>query len=630
MTDLFELVGRVSLEGGDDVKDQIDNMNSGFTTLKATIANLISQGITKLGQAITENIGGAISRVDTIAAFNRTMQMLGYSSEDVSVAIDQLKDGILGLPTTLPTILTSQQQFSALLGNLDQATQLTLALNNATLAGGQGQEIANSALTQWYQMIANGTPDMQSWRIINSAMPAQLNMIAEACLGAGAKAKDLFSQWQGGVVTTDDVINALISLNNEGSGSLSSFSEQALGSSSGIKTSMTNTKTAIVTALAEVITAINGDEGRISGFFDNIKQIIKDIQPIVVDFATSAIEKFEEFTDWCGENQGAIELVAEAIGVLVTAWAGFELGTKLQTMVQGFQQAQVAISLYQLSTNGASISQGLLNGTLTVSEGLVALLTGKITLAEFASAMWAKTQALLNGVLSANPIGLVVAGITALIAIGVILYNKCEGFRNFINGLWEGIKGIITSAKEKIEELNTKIGQTFTDIKDTIKEKIETAKDTVKEVIDKIKSFFDFKWELPKLKMPHVKIEGEFSLLPPKVPKFSIDWYKEGGILKQPTIFGFNPFKNSPMVGGEAGAEAIAPISELQGYVRSAVREQNMTIEEVLYSILELLSDYLPQLQSRKLVLDSGAVVGELSSPIDYELGVIKRRKDRQ
>lgn len=195
--------------------------------------------------------------------------------------------------------------------------------------------------------------------------------------------------------------------------------------------------------------------------------------------------------------------------------------------------------------------------------------------------------------------------------------------KSIVGNIFNVIKSVFTNAFDTVKTI-------FNKIFNAIKNPIETARDIVKNAIDKMKSFFNFTWTLPKLKMPHVKIEGEFSLLPPKVPKFSIDWYKEGGILKQPTIFGFNPFKNSAMVGGEAGAEAIAPISELQGYVRSAVREQNMTIEDVLYSILELLSDYLPQLQSRKLVLDSGALVGELSSPIDYELGVIKRRKDRQ
>lgn len=64
------------------------------------------------------------------------------------------------MPTTLPSVI-SMQQYAALSGNIDEATALTFALNDATLAGGHGQEVANGALTQWYQIIAKGKPDAQ-------------------------------------------------------------------------------------------------------------------------------------------------------------------------------------------------------------------------------------------------------------------------------------------------------------------------------------------------------------------------------------------------------------------------------------------------------------------------------------
>ena len=76
-------------------------------------------------------------------------------------------------------------------------------------------------------------------------------------------------------------------------------------------------------------------------------------------------------------------------------------------------------------------------------------------------------------------------------------------------------------------------------------------------MIDKIKGFFNFEWHLPKLKMPHINISGEFSLMPPKVPKFSIDWYAKGGVFDAPTLFN-NGGRLSGL--GEAGAEAIVPL----------------------------------------------------------------------
>lgn len=101
-------------------------------------------------------------------------------------------------------------------------------------------------------------------------------------------------------------------------------------------------------------------------------------------------------------------------------------------------------------------------------------------------------------------------------------------------------------------------------------EKMESAKNKVNNAIEKIKSFFNFSWSLPKLKMPHISITGGFSIMPPKAPKFNIEWYKDGGIMTNPTMFGFNPRSGKAMVGGEAGPEAILPLSKLPGILREA------------------------------------------------------------
>lgn len=136
-----------------------------------------------------------------------------------------------------------------------------------------------------------------------------------------------------------------------------------------------------------------------------------------------------------------------------------------------------------------------------------------------------------------------------------------DGIREKINAAKETVSNVVDNIKQKFSNGFNAAKETvvniFDNIKQGIKDKLEAAKQTVKDVIDKIKSFFNFSWSLPKLKMPHISITGEFSLMPPKVPKFSIDWYAKGGVFDSPTLFS-NGGRLSGL--GEAGAEAIVPL----------------------------------------------------------------------
>lgn len=123
-----------------------------------------------------------------------------------------------------------------------------------------------------------------------------------------------------------------------------------------------------------------------------------------------------------------------------------------------------------------------------------------------------------------------------------------------------------------------------------VSREFEKAKKAVSSGIDYLKNKFNFDWSLPKIKLPHFRISGKFSLDPPSVPKFSIDWYRNGAVFLKPTIFGFNG--NRPMAGGEAGPEAIAPIDTLQRYVtiavESAMRNDNLrALAESIESLAE-------------------------------------------
>jgi phage-related minor tail protein len=154
-----------------------------------------------------------------------------------------------------------------------------------------------------------------------------------------------------------------------------------------------------------------------------------------------------------------------------------------------------------------------------------------------------------------SPVGLVTAAIAGVIAIGVALYKN-----------WDTIK-------EKAGELWSTISNKFEAIRSAISDKIESAKEAVRSAIERIKSFFNFSWSLPHLKLPHLTVTGEFSLMPPKVPSFGISWYakamQDGMILNNPTIFGMQNGKF--LGGGEAGAEVVVGASSLYSMIKSAV-----------------------------------------------------------
>lgn len=159
------------------------------------------------------------------------------------------------------------------------------------------------------------------------------------------------------------------------------------------------------------------------------------------------------------------------------------------------------------------------------------------------------------------------------------------------------IENLRSSFSSKIESLRSKVSSIFSSIKEKITSPIETAKNKVKSMVDSITGFFkNMKISLPKIKLPHFKITGKLSISPPSVPKLSIEWYKDGGIMMKPTIFGMNG--HSLMAGGEAGPEAILPIDRLEGYIAGAI-EKTMNVVN-----LDSLAAAVEELASRPVQLN--------------------------
>lgn len=229
-----------------------------------------------------------------------------------------------------------------------------------------------------------------------------------------------------------------------------------------------------------------------------------------------------------------------------------------------------------------------------------------------------------------------VEAVTSTIAkIGETITTVWNTITTITTTIWEGIKTSIFSVADAI---GTKVGEAFNaigsaassifgglketiatiweGIKEAITGPIDAAKKHVSDALDSIKKFFaNCKLSLPKIKLPHFSISGKFSLKPPSVPHLSINWYKEGGIMTDPTAFGVNGA--SLMAGGEAGAEAILP---LKGFYEKLER---MLGEKLYTGNMEKYLATIANNSEKCIVLDSGALIGRLAPGMDRQLKVL-------
>ena len=157
--------------------------------------------------------------------------------------------------------------------------------------------------------------------------------------------------------------------------------------------------------------------------------------------------------------------------------------------------------------------------------------------------------------------------------------NSINGVKNTISNVWDGIKNITRSAWEGVKSMITT--------------PIEAAKNVVSGIIDKIKGLFNFKLKFPDISIPHIplphfSLSGSFNPLKGQIPRIGIDWFANGGILTKPTVFGMNG--GNFMAGGEAGKEAVAPLSDLMSYVERAVANQIGQMDANFAQMIQLLT----------------------------------------
>lgn len=390
------------------LKGMTGKVSSTGSTIKSIlgglgIAALVSKGI----NAISSSMDGAIKRLDTMNNFPKVMSNLGIDADKSKKSIDKLSEGLQNVPTTLDEAALAVQRFASVNSDIEKSTDMFLAVNNAILAGGASAQIQSSALEQLSQAYSKGKPDMMEWRTIQMAMPAQLKQVATAMGYAGGNASALGEDLRNGNVTMDEFMNTIMKLNEEGANGFQSFADQAVNSVGGINTSLTNMKTAITRGVASALDTLDqslkdANLGGLSGVITKIgkaaESAIKKITPIIPPIINALVSIY----NWMQKHETLVKTLVVAIGSFVGA---FMLIQKVIAIINAVKTA----------------------------------------------------FAVLNAVMLANPIGLIIAAVAALVAVFVYLWKHCEGFRNFWIGLWEGIKNAVVGAWNFLKKTFTTI-----------------------------------------------------------------------------------------------------------------------------------------------------------------------------
>ena len=289
------------------MKKALGSCQSFGDRVKSIVAGV---GITKVigtsMNVLSSSLDGAIDRFDTMQSYPKVMKSLGFASEQSQKSVAKLNQSVQGLPTSLADVVTTSKSLAAVTGNIDKATDTTIALNHAFLSSSSSSADASRGLQQYSQMLAKGTVDMQSWRTLQETMAPALTKVAKKLGIASGDANELYEALQNGTISFDQLNAAMIECDTETGG----FAETALEASKGIKTSMTNIKSAVQNLEQGFMSAMNNmlKSKAMGGLVDNLEKIKSKIY----DFRNSIMETKDDGLTW-DFKPGVMENVSKAM-----------------------------------------------------------------------------------------------------------------------------------------------------------------------------------------------------------------------------------------------------------------------------------------------------------------------------
>ena len=564
-----------------------DNFGEDMNDIADTMAIIIQQtGAT--GDELLKTSENALLLRDTfdfdvnesVRSANMLMQQFGLTSDEAFTLIAQgTQNGLDKNGDLLDTINEYSVHFKQAGYTADEMFN---SLINGTKAGTFSVDKLGDAVKEFGIRMKDGSAE-------------------EALNSIGLKADDVVKRFaQGGNTASEamgDVIEALYSIQdplkqNEAGVALFGTTWEDLGAD-GINALMT-----------------------IRGEVDSTADTLNQINEIKYDDLGSAIEGIKR--GFLEDLKPALDLVLSGVEMVVTAFSNLPQGVQTTIAVIAF----ISITVLTLAT-----AFGAVSACISAAIPVFTAIAGAI------------------GAISA-PVLIVIGVITGLIAIGVALYKNWDTVKANAVSIWNSITSTISNAVNKAKNvvnsgfklINTYIVNpiknayntvvsTFSNIYNTINTKINNAKDAVRSAIEKMKSFFNFKWSLPSIKLPHFSVSGSanpIDWLTQGVPKISVQWYAQGGIMDGATVFGMNG--NSLMVGGESGREAILPLDGFYNYLDNKL-DTIVASERIDYD--RMTDSFISALKTMSITM-SAKEVGRLTSKYTEEDINIRSKKAKR
>lgn len=341
----------------------------------------------------------------------------------------------------------------------------------------------------------------------------------------------------------------------------------------------------------------------IGGFFtslpDKISGGISNFKESVKAGFSEAYNSIDAITD--GRLSAVVDVTKEKLNNIKSAYeehgggiqgvfsAGLQTVNEIATAKYDVLNALTGGKLEEIHNMASEKFEALKNTASEKLEGIVSVATEKLDnmksvyeengggIKGIASVMYTELNSMTDGKLG---------------SMLQMTQSKLDNIKSKYEENGGGIKGIVSAGFQAIHEIstmkfdaiNTLTGGKLQAMKDAWSLKMEEIHEKFFSGIEKIKSLFNFEWKFPDLKMPHFSISGSFSLNPPSVPSIGVQWYAKGAVLNAPTLFGING--NQLMGGGEAGAEAVLPISVLEEYISNSMNQFISMIPQIDYERL--------------------------------------------